>query len=489
MKQFIFKNYKSAALLLLIFSLLVYIILRAYKLSITHDEALSLLIVLGDKGLARIANNHFINTGLMYVCYHIFGGQEIWLRLPNVLAFILYSFFAYKILIKAENFFLMLIGAAFLFFNPYMLDFFSLARGYGLSLGFGLGSVYYLFRQNSFSNYKEYISALSLSLFFSLLASYANMVCINLNVALLAIFFIELFLLVKNKNITLNKKEITILAGVIIINFLFLAVLVQRIQMLEATNELYFGGHENFIDNTLTTLLGRSFYFSEYGELFFLRTRLLIILFFAGVVIYQLYNKKHSPSFKITILLLLIIFANIVQHYALDSLYPIERTTTILVPLFGLLVYYLAADIYKEYVSLRAIKFLFNIILLLICLPLGIHLTRSLNLHYTKEWKDNADVKDVMKIVMIQHTDPMYNGRKINISNSWYFEPLINYYRILYKMDYLEPSNRDGASQHTDFTYCSIQDRYKLPLQNGCYIILQDNDDIETVLIKKSPCK
>jgi hypothetical protein len=384
-----------------------------------------------------------MNTWLMYLSYHLFGAKEIFLRLPNVLAFILYSIFTYKLLIKINNMFLMLLGASFLLLNPYLLDYFSLARGYGLSLGFGLASLFFLLRQNSLNIYKDYIKAFSLSLLFSLFSSYSNFVFINLNIALIIVYLIELYFLVENKTIQLTKKKIGAILLILGLNFIFISIIIGQLLFLKNNNQLYFGDNKGFIDSTLTILIHRSIYFSYYGEYFWIGIRQIIIAVYFIAIIYQLCCKVCSPLTRITLLLSLMIFGSILQHYIFDTLYLVERTSLVFIPLFGFFIYYLFLDVYSKLVKNKIVKISFNLfILLVLCLPIGWHLINNLNLKYFKDWKYDAHDKDIMKIIDENHKNCVHKAEKITISNTWLFEPSIYYYRDLFSMDYINVPNR-----------------------------------------------
>jgi len=480
-----YRKLMSIFLLLVICSLLVYIVLRAYYLSFTHDESLSFKIITGDKGVARTANDHYLNTWLMFIFYRLFGGQEIFLRLPNILGFIIYSFFSYKILIKTKNIFLMLLGASLLLLNPYLLDFFSLARGYGLSLGFGLGALYYLFRQESFITYKQYILSLSFSFLFSLFSAYSNLFYINLNISLMIVFLIELYLLRKNKAIQLNIKRKVTVALVFIFNLFFLFILINQIFKLKNTSELNFGGQNNFIDNILTILIHRSIYFSYYGEQFWISIRQMVIAVFAITIVYQICSNKYSSLSKITIMIFLMIFATIMQHYMFDATYPPARSSLIYITLFALLIIYLLSEIYLKIFPKQYVKIAFNLLVLfLLCMPLDWHFIKNINLKYTKEWKLDSNTKSVMKKIIELHENDIYKGRKITISNHWHFEPSINYYRIIYSMDYLTPANRNAIDKNADFIYCTQEEKEKL-ITGDSYFILSDYKDTKTILLEK----
>lgn len=473
-------------LLTVIASLVVYVVLRALQLSFTHDECLTYKIILGDKGLAGTANNHFLNTWLTGVFYKIFGTQELILRMPNVLAFVLYSYFTYKILIEYNNLVLTILGSSLLLFNPYLFDFFALSRGYGLSLAFGLGALYFLLQNDNVDTPKQFITNLTLSLFFSVLSVYSSLILINLNVALIIVFSIELYFLIKNRIIQIGAKDKLLLVVVFILNGISLIFPIDQLLALENNNQLYFGGKENFIDNTLTLLIHRSIYFSHYDELVWISIRQIILVVFGIVLIYQICNKAYTQLSKITLILVLMIYASILQHYLFDTLYPVQRTSLIFIPLFSVFLIAFIRNLYSLLDDKLLAKGTANlIILLLVCLPLFFHFFSNLNLKYVKDWQHDANTKLVMKEIAEQHKKCNDNTRKITISNDWVLEPSINFYKMLYSMHYLEPANRDGASKVTDYTYCSIEEKEKLTI-NDSIVILKYFEDIETVLFKRS---
>ncbi len=301
------------------------------------------------------------------------------------------------------------------------------------------------------------------------------------------IFFIELYLLLKNKKIQLNYKRIAGLVLVFIINLFFLIFIIKRLLILQSSNELNFGGSSNFIDSILTILIHRSIYFSYYGEQMWIIIRQIIIAVFAITIVYQIYSKNYSALSKITLLLFLMIFAAIMQHYLFNAFYPPERSSLIYVSLFALFIYFLLSDIYLQIFSNKILKIVFNIfVLLLLCVPLEWHFINNLNLKYTKEWAYDSKTKSIMKTIIELHKDGIYKNRKISISNNWIFEPSINYYRVLYSMDYLLPANRDGIDKNADFIYCFKDEKGKLIPEN-CFNVLNEYKETETVLIKKKP--
>ena len=134
----------ALALLATLFSTNVY---RAWTQSITYDEALSYLEFVAPAfskiGQVYDANNHVLFTLLAKVSIWLLGLSEFSLRLPSLLGGLIYfaaCFQLSRLLFGSGFLFLMSVMALAL--NPYLLDFLSAARGYGLALGLWFWAVY-----------------------------------------------------------------------------------------------------------------------------------------------------------------------------------------------------------------------------------------------------------------------------------------------------------------------------------------------------------
>ena len=131
--------------------LLFFVLERAIRVSLTYDEAATYLRYISRTGLLSVfsfsvATNHFANTVLVRLSTAIGGSGELALRLPNVAAFAVYLLFAFLILERLKHRIVAAAGFVLLNLNPYLLDFFALCRGYGLSLGLLMGSLYFLLK-------------------------------------------------------------------------------------------------------------------------------------------------------------------------------------------------------------------------------------------------------------------------------------------------------------------------------------------------------
>ncbi|RKY18968.1 MAG: hypothetical protein DRQ55_11895 [Planctomycetota bacterium] len=114
---------------------------RAATQSITHDEALTYLRYLSQPWetvfSSYSANHHLLFTYVSKLSVDVFGPSELSLRLPSLLAFLLFALSVGALTRRmAPSRPLFLASFAFLLLNPLLLDFLCAGRGYGMALGF-----------------------------------------------------------------------------------------------------------------------------------------------------------------------------------------------------------------------------------------------------------------------------------------------------------------------------------------------------------------
>lgn len=132
----------------LLFFIFIYVIIRAFILDLTYDEAYTFLYtIVRDPPFFYSSSNHLLNTILVTIFTSFLGHSEIVIRIPALLGCFLYLIGVYyisKLIFKNKIF--SLINVVILTLNPAMLDFFSLSRGYSLALGFMMGGLYFFTR-------------------------------------------------------------------------------------------------------------------------------------------------------------------------------------------------------------------------------------------------------------------------------------------------------------------------------------------------------
>ncbi len=136
---------------------LVFATARAARVPLTYDEAASYIRYIDTSAASvfdtgtlsifnfEVATNHFLNTVLTKLCTRLAGNSEVVLRVPNLLGYVMFTVFCLLILQRYVRTFVATAGFLLLNLNPYVLDFFTLSRGYGLSLGFLMGALFHVF--------------------------------------------------------------------------------------------------------------------------------------------------------------------------------------------------------------------------------------------------------------------------------------------------------------------------------------------------------
>ena len=139
-----------AVILVLGFFLLGYTILRALRVPLTIDEAITFndYVRHGFWGLFNVdtANNHLLNTLATWLVTRLAGTGVFALRLPNLVSHLVFLVFSYRLLGRYLRGAAAAAGFVIVNANPYVLEFFALSRGYGISLALLTAALYYLCR-------------------------------------------------------------------------------------------------------------------------------------------------------------------------------------------------------------------------------------------------------------------------------------------------------------------------------------------------------
>jgi hypothetical protein len=368
---------------------------------------------------------------------------------------------------------LALAGFALLNLNPFVLDFFSLARGYGLALGLSMGALFLLRLAWDCPTPVPTAVILMLSLLLASLADLANFTWINLHIALLLIAVLIVWRL--NAASRIRAGLMTLL---LIPNAWFLWNLVRRLWRLQALGELYFGGGRGLVQDTLGSLIGASLYGAHTELVGPLMAIFLGAITLAGCVsIHSVWTTKSLQFSEALMLLLgLALLAPLFEHRLFGSLYPIERGALVYLPLAVLsLVFVFDLDAVVRH---RSIRLLCSAACIFAVGFSIINFSRTANPRMTLSWQYDSETKSVMKEVG-RHFGAA--GRQVRIGNSWYFAPTINFYRDTLHYDWLSPATRDPISKgNYDIIYCDVAE---LQSVKG-FSVLQSYPQIGTVLVQ-----
>lgn len=417
-----------------------YVVARTFTVDITYDEVWTINEFVPQSIIHILnytpcdANNHIINTLLIKLLL-VFGNHSLWVaRLPNVLAFVMYLLYSYKITSRYLSPFVGIACFLLLLLNPFLLDFFSIARGYGLSLGFLLASIYYTLQYANEAQTPALCKAIGLGAIgvlcnFSLLNYAVSLVCV---VNITALF--------------LRKKihfKTTFLCS-LLVAALLTTVVYEPIRKLKQNGNLYYGGNTSFYSDTLVSLAKYCFYSPETNSLIFYSLNVFLFILILTTTLSFFYKDKLFLRKNIVLsITILCIFSVIIQHYLLDTLYLIDRTALFFYPLFILVLSFSFNSF------LCSIK---NWIIALIAIVFSVNFFYHANLYKTAIWYFDAHTSTILNTL---NEKGKKENKKLKIDFSWPFESSIAYYTKKNEYPFIEivknKSNREDLNAETDY--------------------------------------
>ena len=429
--------------------LLVYTGLRAALLSMTHDESSTYL-----NGINQpiwecffsakcwgTANMHILNTWLMQLTVGIFGAKEFFVRLPNVLAHVIYLTYSVLLIRRLSNGFLVAV-AGFLIINanPYVLEFFSLGRGYGLAMGFTMMSLYYLWNWLD----KQSNQAIIWCFVAAALAVISNFTFLNYLATLIGFFILSAML-----NWSRTDKYLPFFADrrellgshyqafiALSVTVTVLAVLLYvPITSLRQLGEFEYGADS--IKHTLRHLAQDSLknqgYLSNWTAEFFMTiglggTSLAVLRGLFGM------RKKSQSVFDrfyvaSSIIWLALVAGLMVQYHLLGTKYLLHRTALIFIPLSCIPFFCFLSKVY-----IRFPKMMMGISIVISGFMVY-HFHRVSNLVQCREWYYDAQTRQMIQYVSAKAKP----DEKINLGLYWLFTHSSMFYIETRNLDFFEP--------------------------------------------------
>jgi hypothetical protein len=423
--------------------------------SFTHDESFTYLQYIHDTFMEIISyqrsysNNHLLNSLCMKYTELLFGNSELALRLPNLLMFIVFLGYSY-FLFKKEHKLLAISVFVLLCTNITLTDIFGLARGYGMSCGFMLMSLFHFIQ----SFYAQRTRNLLLFHIAALLAIMSSFTLLTVYISLLLLYNLVVFLDCK---IVSKEKYRFFLSNKIHLLPLLLTffILYEPVRKVIKFNKFDFGGNTGFFQDTFASLIKTSFHEHQLSA-----TGLICIQFiFAGIILAStaliIWNiKKGNAAFmtrfrSLIILNFLLLFLStgiVLQHVILGIDYPVKRFALFLYPIFiihfGFLFSYFIETGYKK-IALPIITS--------VAFTCALFFGLKTNLRAYPEWGYDQHTKKAMQQLILAHEETP--KEKVLLRVSWIFEPTVNYYRVKMKLNWLLPADRNWATENDDYYY------------------------------------
>ncbi len=457
---------------------------KALYIPVTHDELASAvyypkfsiwdLMMYPDPW----PNNHILNSILTKILLHFFGTNQVVLRLTNVLGFGIYAYAAFQIcrLLFPRNPWAMPGLYALMLLNPFLLDFFSLSRGYGLSASFVLLSAMFVLR----GFMQQRAADLGWAVFAGMLAAYANFTALIVWAAVSGLAFI--YFLHQQTSARTRWTHISLLA---LADACYLALVYTPLHKMQSTNQFEYWQSNGFFRETVLSLIQNSLYGSKMIDIPLDYFGVAAILFFCSLGAYAFYRWGRnggeqvwrSPAMIAFALLALTVFINIMQTVILKTPNLTTRTTLLLHPLFILCV---GAALHHLVEWRPRVGQITSLVLGVFCLY---HMARTYQPRQVREWWYDANTFQVLDYLKSQQqgSDP------VSITVDWRFHRSFDFYVQTGKAPYiaLAPSKPQLDNQiNTAYTYI-FDSEYEM-LKNTHDVVLKF-DGGARMLLKHKP--
>lgn len=419
------KNINNFLIYVIGLSIVIFVIVlvRAATSAITWDEAYTYIAYVKNFSIqqlidinSNLANNHIMNTIMIVVADRLSGisFNEFIIRLPNIIMLIFYFLGSYMFSKDEKHKYLLFTG---LVLNYYVMEFFGLARGYGIACSFIIWMCYFV-KKASKNNYDT--KNIFISVIFGLLACYSNTISILALGSICLMYLIQL--ICKKELVKFIKSNII---KIIPISILLIYIVIFHF-IVTGSDKPVFGGTGEAKGLTIIGFLEKNFVwmFVE-NETINIVVSVLIVAYIILSVIF--FRKKiiERPFFSIFLILILTL---ILPSIILQKPYPIERC---LIPLWPLVVIGMI-DMYSLWIEKINIKNSKIITGTIICLLIVMFFMR-INIKETRTWKNNYQVRDVVYNALAEKrtlTQEEYEKNKGYFGLEFYRQKILEKYNV-----------------------------------------------------------
>ncbi|HYG63911.1 MAG TPA: hypothetical protein VEL74_15140, partial [Thermoanaerobaculia bacterium] len=412
----------SAVLLVLGGIALAYTLARAALLSFTHDESVTylhfvdapLLETLRYNGFSP-SNNHLLNSLLMRMSATLFGPGELALRLPSWLGHVLYVAAAVLLVRRMRHPLAAVCTFVLLLANPFLLDFFSLARGYGLAMGLMLAGVYVLVTTLEEAAPRPVRAVAAFALLAG--AALAHFGFLNVYLAAAAVLL----------GFALQRRAMRTAGAVAVLSGLFVAGVLPTLLKLKNGGELYHGGEVGFVADTVRSLVESALYgehpLHRPGRPMALAVAALVLFLASALVVWTRRRRPAAGAVDdgavVSAIAVVTAVGILLQHHLFGTRFVIDRSALFFLPLFFLT---LGAAVDREIeAGGRMGRTLFAGAYGVLSLLLLVHTAGRANLTHTDAWRYDADTERMIEALAARA--PSKERPRKTLGVFWAYEP------------------------------------------------------------------
>lgn len=455
------------ALVLFLFSTNTY---RAATQSITADEAFTYNNFVWPSLVQSFstfdANNHLLHTLLSKLSVRWFGLSEFGLRVPSLMGGLLFLVSAWRLARRVFGrgwFCLFALTAVTL--NPFVLDYLSAARGYGLALGLFFWGLFLLARYLA-EDYDPPVRLLfraGLALGLSVIANLVFLVPVAAAAGVFSLIAV----------LSPNPARFQDRFWGVVDRFWGPALVPPFVALIlpltkAGLKDFYYGAKslEEMAHNLVVPSLMHKpgvwelrRYLPHFDSWPGVAVRIvipalsLVILLVAARAAVRWIRARDIRALSAVERSLLLVagtlalsFAAIVAAHARSGvLYPLRRTALYWPPLFTLASVAAIAILWRARIPGKMIAAAGAAI---VALAIGLFAAGFTTDHYA-EWRYDAGTKRIVNMLRELHRNQP--GARVQLGVNWLFEPALNFYRHRYHLDWIEPVTRAGPDGDYDY--------------------------------------
>jgi hypothetical protein len=459
-----------ALMLISALGILVFTAMKAQRSSFTHDESVTwaLYVHLPFSDLLAhkeaYTNNHMLNSILMKWSEAVFGNGELALRLPNLVALVIFLVYG-ALLVRPFGPVIGTLTYICLCYAGNVMELFGLARGYGLSYGFLMMTLFHAWRSLG-TGRLLHVLLTHVGLVLAVLSSF---VVLQFAVALMLV--LPLVVLACTTETEGERRTFfrAVKAHAAMVPFTVIA-LWEPLRRVSKANRFEFGGSRGFIDDTFTSLTYSAFPavpITEQDVRWVWYTFLVLFSVALAYIVVGRWRRKAEWSERLPVMLawsvlpatMLVIVA---QHGLLGTPYPEVRFGKFLFPLAMLHAGALSAGVARHHLFWPATA-------LLVWGAFASVRTffQRTTFHTSNEWQYDMDTDLIMQAIATDMSRQREDMATVSIGHPWILAPGINYYRLTRKMDRVRPAHRNGPAYNED--YLVLADSMLAGFDSSCY--------------------
>lgn len=374
-----------------------YILYRACAIPVTHDESATAILCLRNRTGQLInysyvsgyisGNNHILNSlSIRFFTRHLHGFSALNIRMGNLIAGAFYLWVGLMFVFRYfQSNWTRTLACMVWVANPYAMEFFGLARGYGMSMALEALAIVSVARYYDTDSRKTGLRWLAIATLCAILAVWANFATLNFYLY----FLPALLALMWYKHRKINLEWLVPLAGTAVLY----AICATPIAKIKKAGDFKFFGNASFWKDTVESfaecaLMGKPYLGASTNLIAGILLAALVLLASAAAVNYWFKHQKSKEAVLWVWLVLLLpgtILVNILIATFNHTSWLNTRTTLFYFPL---LVFCLSGLIKStlngKHPAQKAL------IVLMIALA-GLHFLNVANLVQAHEWRYDRD--------------------------------------------------------------------------------------------------